>query len=415
MGLATGAITSAVARALPTRAGRRSSSVLIHAANPALLWAPDNTLHESLLPNACQMEKRGRLEKNISLRLNTIQSSKCHEDGYLASPKGKQMHGISSEQGATRGERSDTSAGLGDGQTFDLDASLTAPIKANVIKPPFDRRLSILNPTVPLNLLKLSHEPASGREYQSRSDDGPITPYGSTCDFVSKPSTQTDNFLACNGIAHDIKNLLQVISSGVCVAEVRIREGRAEEVPQILEKIGEAVHRVNDGVRLMRRGPHSCKLRAFAVDIERTLARLGDSLNWAIGTSIRLAIVVASDLPPIYCVESEFENVVLNLVINARDAMPGGGRATIEVVRYSRSGANNGIIFRVHDTGVGMSMDVAAKVFKPYFSTKGSQGTGLGLAMVASFARSVGGSAWIEHSSAGGTTVAMHLPNARRN
>jgi signal transduction histidine kinase len=305
------------------------------------------------------------------------------------------MRRTSNEQGAARGENSDTKAGLGDGLRSDLESSLATLISANVTKPSFDRRLSILN--------------------QSRSDDGPITSYGSTCDFVSKPSTQTDNFLACNGIAHDIKNLLQVISSGVCVAEVRIREGRAEEVPQILEKIGEAVHRVNDGVRLMRRGPHPCKLRAFAVDIERTLERLGDSLNWAIGTSIRLAIVVASDLPPMYCVESEFENVILNLVINARDAMPGGGRATIEVVRYSRPGANNGIIFRVHDTGVGMSIDVAAKAFKPYFSTKGSQGTGLGLAMVASFARSVGGSAWIEHSSAGGTTVAMHLPNARRS
>jgi signal transduction histidine kinase len=95
--------------------------------------------------------------------------------------------------------------------------------------------------------------------------------------------------------------------------------------------------------------------------------------------------------------------------------MPGGGRATIEVVRCSMSGANDGIIVRVHDSGVGMSIDVAAKAFKPYFSTKGSQGTGLGLAMVASFARSVGGAAWIERSSAGGTTVAMHLPNTRHS
>jgi signal transduction histidine kinase len=150
------------------------------------------------------------------------------------------------------------------------------------------------------------------------------------------------------------------------------------------------------------------------VDVERILERLGDSLRWAIGSSNSLEISVASGLPPICCVENEFENVILNLVINARDAMPEGGRATIEVVRGTRSGAA-GVIIRVHDTGVGMSADVATKAFKPYFTTKGSDGSGLGLTMVASFARSAGGSAWIDHSSAGGTTVAMHLPTTRRN
>jgi signal transduction histidine kinase len=325
------------------------------------------------------------------------------------------MHEISNEERADRGERSDTSVGRGNRLWSDLDDFLTALIEANLTKLPFDLPLSILNPPVPLNVLELSHEPASGPGYQSQGDDSPIAPHDIACGFVGKLSAQSDDVLACNEIAHDIKNLLQAISSGVWVAEVRIREGRAEEVPQILGKIGEALHRVNDCIRLIQGGAHSCKPGAFAVDIERTLERLEESLGWAIGSSNRLAMVVASGLPPIYCVESEFENVILNLVMNARDAMPGGGRATIEVVRCSRSEANDGIIFRVHDTGVGMSTEVAAKAFKPYFTTKGSQGTGLGLAMVASFARSVGGSAWIEHSSAGGTTVAMHLPGAIRS
>jgi signal transduction histidine kinase len=325
------------------------------------------------------------------------------------------MHEISNEQRAFRGERPDTDTSLGDELGRDLDTSLTTLIKANVITPPFDRRLSILNSPVPPNLLEVSHEPASGPEYQNRGDEGPVTSYGITCDFVSEPAALTDNLFPRNGVAHNIKNHLQVISSGVCVAEARIREGRAEELLQILGKIRAAVRRANDGVRLMQNGAHSCKPRASALDIEKVLEQLANSLIWAIGTSNRLAIIVASGLPPIYCVESEFENAILNLVINARDAMPGGGRATIEVVRCSMSGANDGIIVRVHDSGVGMSIDVAAKAFKPYFSTKGSQGTGLGLAMVASFARSVGGAAWIERSSAGGTTVAMHLPNTRHS
>jgi signal transduction histidine kinase len=118
-------------------------------------------------------------------------------------------------------------------------------------------------------------------------------------------------------------------------------------------------------------------------------------------------IAVASDLPAIYCIESELENVVLNLVINARDAMPTGGRVTIEAIR----GATPSVILRVHDTGVGMDIGVAAKAFAPYFTTKrATTGTGIGLAKVAAFARSMEGSARIEHTSASGTSMALYLP-----
>jgi signal transduction histidine kinase len=122
-------------------------------------------------------------------------------------------------------------------------------------------------------------------------------------------------------------------------------------------------------------------------------------------------IAVASDLPPVYCLESELENVVMNLVINARDAMPTGGRVTIEAIR----GARSSVILRVHDTGVGMDIGVAAKAFDPYFTTKGTTtGTGLGLAKVAAFARSLEGSARIEHTSASSTTMALYFPIASR-
>jgi two-component system, cell cycle sensor histidine kinase and response regulator CckA len=141
------------------------------------------------------------------------------------------------------------------------------------------------------------------------------------------------------------------------------------------------------------------------------LARLNTSLRWALGASNELVIAVASDLPLIYCLESDLENVVLNLVINARDAMPTSGRVTIEATR----GARSSVILRVHDTGVGMDIGVAAKAFDPYFTTKSATtGTGLGLAKVAAFARSIEGSAGIEHTSASGTTMALYLPIASR-
>jgi signal transduction histidine kinase len=139
------------------------------------------------------------------------------------------------------------------------------------------------------------------------------------------------------------------------------------------------------------------------------LANLEASLRWALGPRNELVIAIGPDLPPVYCVESELENVMLNLVINARDAMPNGGRVAIDVSRGARSAG--GIILRIHDTGMGMDPGVAAKAFEPYFTTKSpSAGTGLGLAMVAAFARSVGGSARIEQTSPRGTTIALCLP-----
>jgi signal transduction histidine kinase len=213
-----------------------------------------------------------------------------------------------------------------------------------------------------------------------------------------------------NGIVHDIRNVLQVFLSGLWVAQDRIREGRASEVPEILGEIGEAVDRANALLRQLRIPPSPEKRRS-AVDIGKMLTRLNTSFRWALGPSNELMIAVASDLPPVYCLESELENVVLNLVINARDAMPTRGRMTIEATR----GARSNVILRVHDTGVGMDIGVAVKAFDPYFTTKSATtGTGLGLAKVAAFARSIEGSARIEHTSASGTTMALYLPIASR-
>jgi signal transduction histidine kinase len=216
-----------------------------------------------------------------------------------------------------------------------------------------------------------------------------------------------------HGVIHDIRNLLQVLLSGVWVAENRIREGRADEVPAVLGEIGMAVDRANTLLRQIVRTPEDGRC---AVDIDKMLAGLSASLGWTLGASKELIISVASDLPPVYCLESELENSVLNLIINARDAMPNGGRATIEAAACTGSDAPGGVVLRVHDTGVGMDRGVAAKAFEPYFTTKGADaGIGLGLAMVATFAQSIGGSARIEHSSAKGTTIALYLPGASRS
>lgn len=251
-----------------------------------------------------------------------------------------------------------------------------------------------------------------------RHDDGHLFAYnGTTYDIGSMINSSPDaesQFLR-NGTVHDLRNLLQILSSGVSVAEGRIEQGRADEVPEILGKIGRSVEKASALLRQMVRIPHSPVAAKSAVDIGKMLATLDAPLRWALGPSNEVTIAVAPDLPPVCCVEGELENVVLNLVVNARDAMPDGGRAVIEVTRGARSGAGGGVVLRVHDTGIGMDPGVAANAFEPYFTTKGSTGgTGLGLAMVAAFARSLGGSARIEQTSTKGTTIALHLPTLRR-
>ena len=200
------------------------------------------------------------------------------------------------------------------------------------------------------------------------------------------------------------------MSSGVSVAESRMESGRSGEVPAILARIGDSVEKASALLRQIIRIPGSSVTSKSAVDLGQMFATLETSLRWALGPRNELVIAIAPDLSPLCCVEGEFENVILNLVINARDAMPNGGRVAIEIVRGARS-SGGGIVLRVQDTGTGMDPAVAAKAFDPYITTKGSSnGTGLGLAMVAAFARSLGGSTRIEQTSAKGTTIALYLP-----
>jgi signal transduction histidine kinase len=134
-----------------------------------------------------------------------------------------------------------------------------------------------------------------------------------------------------NGPLHDLRNLLQVISSGVGVATIHLEQGRADEVPEILRKIGRSIDKAGAQLRQMVLIPHSPMDGISAVDVAKMFAMLDAPMRWALGPACELVIAIAPDLPLVCCVEGEFENVVLNLVINARDAMPAGGRITVEV------------------------------------------------------------------------------------
>ncbi len=139
-----------------------------------------------------------------------------------------------------------------------------------------------------------------------------------------------------------------------------------------------------------------------------------EPLTLMLGTSIELDLVLGDNLPRVFCCVREFENVILNLALNARDAMPEGGRLRISANRSRECRVENAgptMVLRVTDTGRGMSAEQAKHAFAPFYTTKpAGQGTGLGLAMVHDFARRAGGSVEIESVLNLGTSVVLRLP-----
>jgi CheY-like chemotaxis protein len=156
------------------------------------------------------------------------------------------------------------------------------------------------------------------------------------------------------------------------------------------------------------------------VDINRLIAGMEDLIRRTIGPSVQLEVVSAGGSWPTLVDASQLENALLNLCINARDAMPDGGRLTIETANKwldDRSAkereipAGQYVALSVTDTGVGMAADVLAKAFDPFFTTKPlGAGTGLGLSMVYGFARQSGGQVRIYSEVGLGTTVHLYLP-----
>jgi signal transduction histidine kinase len=151
-----------------------------------------------------------------------------------------------------------------------------------------------------------------------------------------------------------------------------------------------------------------------------TLTGIADLIRLTAGPSVTVDFEIGASLPLVLCSARELENVILNLVINARDAMPAGGLLSLTVLpEYphrdvcSACTAETAAVLRVRDTGSGMSPDVAARAFDPFFTTKPmGNGSGLGLAMVADFARRSGGVAEFDSAVGQGTTISLRLPGA---
>jgi PAS domain S-box-containing protein len=222
------------------------------------------------------------------------------------------------------------------------------------------------------------------------------------------------------GIAHDFNNLLTGIVGSLDLLQTRLNQGRTDNVARY---INAAMTSANRAAALTHR------LLAFArrqplipksVDVNQLVVSLEDLLRRTIGETIDLQIVAAADLWSTLCDPNQLESALLNLAINARDAMPDGGRLTIatsnarlDSVTADTPALSPGdyVCITVADTGVGMSAEVAARAFDPFFTTKPiGQGTGLGLSMIYGFARQSNGHVTIDSKIGQGTQVRLYLP-----
>jgi len=226
------------------------------------------------------------------------------------------------------------------------------------------------------------------------------------------------------GIAHDFNNLLQGITGSLDLVQKRIAQGRVGEVERFVtgamtsaSRAAALTHRL---LAFSRRQP----LDPRPVRANPLLASMEDLLRRTMGESIELELVLAGGLWLTHCDPNQLENAILNLAINARDAMPDGGKLTIETCNAHLDSAyaakqrdvrpGQYVCICVTDTGTGMSADTIAKAFEPFFTTKPiGQGTGLGLSMIYGFARQSEGYAKIYSEVGKGTTFKLYLPRHR--
>ncbi|MEX0873262.1 MAG: ATP-binding protein [Aquisalimonadaceae bacterium] len=225
------------------------------------------------------------------------------------------------------------------------------------------------------------------------------------------------------GVAHDFNNLLTVILGNADTALESLPDAPAEvrtlisTIQQAGERGAELTHRL---LAFARRQP----LDPRTIDINALIAELENMLRRTLGEDVNIELVRATGLWKAVADPGELQNAILNLTLNARDAMPAGGKLTIETANMTVDSdyaeerqikPGQYVMIAVSDTGNGMSADVRDKAFEPFFTTKTvGKGSGLGLSMVYGFARQTGGQVNIYSEPGEGTTVRLYIPRADR-
>ncbi|MBK3466367.1 PAS domain-containing hybrid sensor histidine kinase/response regulator [Pseudomonas sp. MF6776] len=225
------------------------------------------------------------------------------------------------------------------------------------------------------------------------------------------------------GLAHDFNNLLAGISAALELMQKRISQGRFKDVDKYLATAQGATKRAAALTHRLLAFSRRQTLDPRPTDVNTLIVGMTELIQRTVGPSIRLKTLVAPDLWPALVDASQLENALLNLCINARDAMPDGGSITVETanravavesVRTLDIPEGEYLCLCVTDTGTGMSTEVIAKAFDPFFTTKPlGQGTGLGLSMIYGFTKQSGGHVRVHSKVGQGTTMCIYLPRYR--
>jgi len=220
------------------------------------------------------------------------------------------------------------------------------------------------------------------------------------------------------GVAHDFNNVLTVITGTIEI----IQEGLADkpELASIAALIDDAASRgaeiTSQLLTFARRQP----LEPREIDVNALVAETAKLLRPILGEHVEIVTSLADDAWPAMADPSQLSSAIVNLAVNARDAMPEGGRLTLETANRELDGANHGdgeagsyVMVAVADTGHGIPAEIRGRVFEPFFTTKGvGRGTGLGLSMVYGFAKQTGGTVAIESEEGRGTVMRLFLPRS---
>lgn len=226
------------------------------------------------------------------------------------------------------------------------------------------------------------------------------------------------------GVAHDFNNMLQVIISYVHLARASVNN--PEVLPDFLDNIAKGANRAANLTRQLLTFSRKDMLQPKMLDINKLISDLMKMLGRLLGEDIEMDIVAGSNLDPINADAGMLEQVLVNLGVNARDAMPGGGKLVIETTPFHADdefckihgwdSPGDFVMIGISDTGKGMSPEVRGRIFEPFYTTKDpGKGTGLGLSMVYSIIEQHGGRIDVYSEPDVGTTFKIYLPTVRGN
>jgi signal transduction histidine kinase/ActR/RegA family two-component response regulator len=222
------------------------------------------------------------------------------------------------------------------------------------------------------------------------------------------------------GLAHDFNNMLAVIISSMELVQRRLARGESD-VRRFIDSAVDASERAATLIKRLLTFARRQPLAPEPIDANKFVAGMSDLLRRTLGEHVRLETILAGGLWRTHADPAQLESAILNLAVNARDAMPSGGRLTIETAnchlddnyaaRHAGVPAGQYVLVAVSDTGTGMAQEVIAKAFDPFFTTKSAgKGTGLGLSQVYGFVKQSGGHVKIYSELGHGTAVKIYLP-----